>query len=689
MVILERGIYRFLNGKELYIEEIQYSYNGVAHWEDKFQPFEHLDPSDPTNTLPAHKYRRVRHAGDTAFQYPEYIVAEDGDNSVLRKTDTYIQWKLSLEADTAWVDLVALEDITGEAGEKGDRGLGWNIDMAGFLDVRPACCGDTCQTTSSCNSCSQSGVNVSCTSTDNPIFLSLGNHMLVSDDVGDDTNRWHTTDGTTWVQSTAALIGIPVVGWGATLAANSNSSAYTCNNQGQVVGFHVLPSAYDSRGLTYICANGYWTPNVNVAVPTGEVKIDSSDVLGYLEDKLDAVTLDTDGDIVYVVDGSIDYAKLDVTVFGDGLRTTDSLIRVNPSAIVGFGLAVYVSDADSLPDLQVAVTDLIDDGLEIHDDNLNDVDGEDRIKIKVKVENLISTTSGLTYRLPTAGESVDLLNADLFIKPYHGILVTADGVTLDVDTAIFSLDGTTGLGLLADSIRSTHLHPDVAGIALSQGVSGQLDVGILATLFGVNGSNEIYVLGNAITGDLLNDNVADNDRGLAVINDMLAITVDEDYFTFNTSGNLTISTDIYDNILTNRAVKYIKVGSDLLRNGVTVQGNSDDPYVDISVSKITGVSGFEISASMDTTALESFVQSVVGSVMSLGISDISGLQTALDAKLDSTLGVTFDVRYGNMRVVKTGTFAGLQLTPDAGTTWYRLDITESAGEGYITVSLVS
>ncbi len=39
-----------------------------------------------------------------------------------RKTETHIQWKYTTEADTAWRELVALSEITGEAGSNGANG---------------------------------------------------------------------------------------------------------------------------------------------------------------------------------------------------------------------------------------------------------------------------------------------------------------------------------------------------------------------------------------------------------------------------------------------------------------------------------------------------------------------------------------------------------------------------------------
>ena len=130
---LTRGIFRFPNGRELYIEEIQYSPNGKDTWEKRFIPHPHTNPNDPTQLIDGHKYRRVRHAGDDYFQFPEYIVAKDGDHSVFKMNGSIIQYKLSLELDDEWQDLFDFSTLKGEKGDKGLRGKGWHIDMYGFF----------------------------------------------------------------------------------------------------------------------------------------------------------------------------------------------------------------------------------------------------------------------------------------------------------------------------------------------------------------------------------------------------------------------------------------------------------------------------------------------------------------------------------------------------------------------------
>lgn len=683
MIILDRGIFRFANGKEIYIEEVQYSYNGKDKWEEVFQPFEHIDPDDPTQTVPGHKYRRVRHAGDDKFQYPAYIVAEDGDTPVLRKNDTHIQWRLSLESEEDWQDLVALEDITGPEGEKGNRGEGWHVDLTGYLDSRPDC-GSTCTTTNTCDTCNPNPP-CNCGSTDAAIFMSLGNHRLEQADVGDNTNRWHTTDGITWIQSTESLIGTPVLAWGAQDAANATETAYTCNLQGHVVAFHMLPEPYDSRGLCYVCADGLWTPLFNAIVPTGEVKIDNLDTLDYLENKLDGVTIGTDGTVVFVIDDSIDYDKLDLASFGDGLEddVVNELIIVDVNDFVGFGLRSY-ERTNGYDDIQVLVDDFIGDGLTT--EAAIPVDGETANIIIVNLDDLLSINSGLMTRLPVAGESTDLDHKDLFVKPYHGVLVTSNGVTLNVDGNIFQLDE-NGLTLKEDAIGAVHLGSDIPGDGLVQGASGDLNVNIDGQVFTFNGNNELTVLDDGITGAMLNDDVANENEGLKVINDKLVMLVNEDYFTFNTSGELTLSSGAISGILTDNAIKYIKVGSEFLRNGVTMQGSANDNYVDIVVTE--GASNIiTIEAKTNESALEGLIQSIIGDISNIGIDDIDGLSDILNEKMNVVDGLKLNTIYGNMRVVDSGGNAGIQLTPDNGLTWYKLGVTVSNNTGHIITTKV-
>ena len=679
MVIYKEGIYRFLNGKELYIEEIEYSYNGIDKWEDDFEPLAHTNSKYPNETIPGHEYRRFRHAGDDYFQKAEYIVAKDGDIPVFRKNDTYIQVKLSLEADEAWQDLVALADIKGDKGDDGNRGEGWHVDSYGFLDTRPMC-GNIEATVNNCDPCSGS---VTQQVAESYIYLSIGNHLLVEADIGTGTNRWHIETGTTWVQSTTADIGKSVIAWAATAAANTNSNGLTCNYQGVVLLYTATPN-YSSKGYGFVCAGGYWTQLMNVALHTGEVKLNAADNLEYVEDKLDNVTLYHDGDVISVQDDSIGYAKWTRTDFGNGLldETVSDKIIVNVADFDGFGLQSYVSNADSFKDLQVYVDDLIDDGLQVHDDTVNVVDGETRHKIKINVDDILSTTSGLLSRLPTAGESTDLTNKDIFVKPYFGVSVTANGVSLVVNTAIFDLD-IDGLDLKPDSITAVHINPDVVGSGLIQDINGQIDMNLEAATFGINGSNELYILDDAILGNHLNSDVVNETKGLIQLNNKIELKVNDDYFIFNSAGELTVTATMIDNMLTDKAVTSISAGGQILRNAITLSGNSLDTYVDITVVKGSGHNEIVISANTSESALSSLISSQIANLSGLDISDITGLQTALDAKLNIVDGVRLNTLYNNFKITQG---EGAMIYDSSANAWYSLHVTTEGGVGYLTVN---
>lgn len=584
------SIIRFYDGTLIYIEEVQYSSDGKTNWESTFNPEKHVSTIDNVTILDGHKYRRVRHAGDEKFQIPSLWVPENGQSALLRVTDDYIQWKLELEPE--WKNLIALEDLKGLQGDQGIPGTGLNINGAGALDIRP---NPGNISTSTCTSCNENYTGVSTPFT----FMSVGNHKLEAADIVDELTYWHTVDGTNWVQSTNADLGKYVIGWKATAAANANSDALTVNYKGQVLLFTASP-LYNSAGYVYIYADGVWNQLANISTPSGLVKINNSDVLGFLQDKVDNITIIANANNnLEVADNSIDEFKLKLNTFTDGLDQQAGLpIKAKVEDYAGFGLSYYTSLTNNEEDLQVLVDNLLSDGLAV-DTVAVSVDGEMPNRAKVNVNDLINNNSGLISTLESdtyydlqvnVGNGLQF-SSDLVKK----VEVKADELSLEVDANNIHVKNYLAGN---DGILASHLNPNTVdtlkGIDLSNttGIFAKVD----NSTIGYDGTGNLEVPLNGITGDRLNDNTADNTKGIEVLNDMLAVKVDNISTQFNGAGEI----ELIDSYITNLISGTFVSSLNTLQGDVALAAGSDT-YISLNISTLG--QNINITPSLDTNLL--------------------------------------------------------------------------------------
>lgn len=621
----DQSIIRFYDGTLIYIDEVQYSSDGKTNWEHTFNPESHISTIDGLTLLDGHKYRRVRHSGDTKFQIPSLWVPEDGQSALLRVTDDYIQWKLELDA--VWKNLVALDDLKGLQGDQGIPGTGLNINGAGALDIRPDC-GETSSTCTTCNN-NSSGIKTPST------FMSVGNHKLETIDIVDELTYWHTVDGTNWVQSTNADLGTYVIGWKASAAANANSDGLTVNYKGQVVLFTASP-LYNSAGYIFIYADGVWSQLANISTPSGLIKMNNADVLGFLEDKIDNVTIIANANNLEVADNSIDEFKLKLYTFTDGLDQQTGLpIKAKVEDYAGFGLSYYTSTTDNEEDLQVNVNDLISDGLAVNT-TIVPVDGEIPNKIEVNVNDLINDNSGLIST--TEADTFDDLQVNLgdglqfstdLVKKVE---VKADELSLEVDANnIHVKDYLTG----NDGILASHLNPDT--VDTLKGIDLNNTTGIFAKVdnstIGYDGTGNLEVPLNGITGDKLNDNVADNTKGIVVLNDMLVAKVDNISTQFNGSGEISLIDTYITNLISGTFVSSLNT----LQGDIAIAAVADT-YINLSIA--TSGQNINITPSLDTSLLTTNI--INPAISGYNFDEIIDDRVALLMKAGTGITLTYD-----------------------------------------------
>ncbi|MEA2038006.1 MAG: hypothetical protein U9O94_10960 [Nanoarchaeota archaeon] len=685
----DKGVFVFENGKYLYIEEIQYSSDGT-YWEDTFIPSSHVDPRDLTSTLAGHKYRRVRHAGDTYFQKPEYIVAEDGKTPVFRVLDEMLQVKYLDESDDSYTDLYDISALKGAKGDDGNIGRSLEITTAGWYYEMTACCGVS--TVPSCPSCSDSSGSSSSSSL--TTFLSLGDglHEITSTDIG----LYRSSDSVTWVEITASDVG-------SFYRYFSDSATGVPFKDFRDVDFA------NTRGKVYACTEDGWKEISSIATPyyklaPTEAYFVASTNGFYMEDYVGEAYISSpdDGHTVYmdsvfdlrIKENSIEPKHLKDGIFSDGLYEgtvgpegyKSSNIRVESGDFSGFGLKSYVSDMDAYSDMQVDVTDLLGDGLIVYDDNSNAVDGEDRRLASVNLSDLVDTSlSGLTTFENTDGFD------DLIVKTYNGLEITTDGLGVSADElSVTVLDTNNEVKIKTyasgnDGVLPIHLNPTVAGDGLMQdAITKALYVypDQIDNTIQVSNTRGVYVPDNGIEVQHLNDNILNELDNNAGIGSGLRFTHDD---------GVSVKLKASGGILKDGDGLYLD-DADLLTGNCVLSLNSqvDDVTITASENVTPSTSGFDLTATttsgnvdielnLDKNKVKKWldISSYTGGVTndidaSWGttseIKTYIDTQDALDAKLDIVYGSNFKINAANGLLLKApdGTWRKLIIADDYG-----------------------
>lgn len=607
----DRGIFRFYDGTIIYVEEIQYSADGLTGWENTFNPSTHLSTLDNITYVPGHKYRRTRNAGETKWGIPAYWVPEDGQSVILRTNEDFLQWKWELAPIEDWKDLYDLSTLKGDTGDKGDMGEGLAINAAGALDVRPSCCGTTTVTT--CNTCNPRSVSTTPTT-----YLSIGNHRLNTLDVG----TWANMDGgTTWKEITLDDVDKYVSAWQASANNNSANDALTCDARGGIVTLTGATPTVDSVGKLYICADLRWTELLDINLPTGLVKVSDGDSLDFLEEKLDDSTIES-----YQATTSIWASKIRVkasgiteneiasTALADGIDGGDDVkLFIVPADFIGFGLRTYTSDTDGNEDIQVYVQDFAGDGLKEHTTLGGTIDGEVNEDLIVNVEDFITPTTTVQTGLQTstqAGVTETDIYENIYIKPGDAILIDIDGVNVKSDEkTIATLNETEARVWETDSntkgIQAKHLHANTVntnkGLKKFDSTNGSLEVkpDLTRGSIGFNGSGEVEVPDNGIQGLHLNDNTCDNTKGVEISNDKIVVKVDDTSIKFNGSGELEVDEDWVNDLIDNGVGSISVTGNPNMVGDIVFSAISSDNLVSLTIGGAGNPDGI-ISFTVDT-----------------------------------------------------------------------------------------
>ena len=582
-IVTDDGIIRFYDGTIIAIEAQEYSHDGILNWEEIFNPNAHISTLDGVTNLEGHKYKRVKHSGDTSFQLPYKIVAETAE---FRIQDNILEWKFENSDDTSWIQLLNIADITGEQGEQGLQGIngeGFHIDLYGYYQNRPDC-SDTLS--SICNSC-----NTSTTSSGQAItYMSLGDGTLVlttaliaAGTVTVDSVAYthFSNDLITWTILSGGIVDFEA----RYLATNVTGAVYTDMR---------TENYYNTQGIVYICAEGNWTILTNIATPSYMVgEATGSTNIGFVNNFVTTSANNLSGTIgldtgkLEVIEQSINETALTQTTFGDGLETLTPMAKpqINASDFAGFGLSNYTSNTNSLDDIQVSINTLILDGL----DSITaaTVDGETRTQAFVNVSDLINNNS---FLISGANPTPDTFN-DLFVNIGLGLITDGGApaaININTDDLSLIVDATNlrvkPFSTGNDGILATHLNPTVIydnrGLALDT-ING-LYVRVDGTSIGFNGGN-LEVLNEGITGVKFASNVVDNNKAMEISNDMLAVKIDNSSIVFD-NGSLSVPASYITDLIGNSSVTQLSTGGTNIFGDIDISITNTDSYNIISLS---------------------------------------------------------------------------------------------------------
>lgn len=644
------GMIVFNDGTVVYIDAQQYSPDGINNWEDTFNPYTHISTNDGVTIIDGHRYKRVKHSGDTTWQLPYRIIP---DKPIYRIENGYLQNKLEHESSDEWVNILELASITGKDGNKGDQGIsgeGFNIDIYGYYTSRPACTNSL--STSSCTTC-----NNTSTATNNAItFMSLGDGTLI-------LTQALISVGTVTVDTVAYThFSNDLVNWNAIssgivdfqaryLATNSTGSVYTDMR---------TENYYGTQGLVYVCADGTWVLFTNIATPSYMVGESSGSTnIGFLDHFVNVLASSFLDDTIGIEDGKLKIIQESINAtafadgtFGDGIsHTAPNLPTINPNDFSGFGLSTYISNTDSNPDIQVDITVLIGNGL--NSETTLSVDGELRNIAILNLTDIISNDSGLITFDPGDGYN------DLQVNLGNGLLLdggTPQAITIDVDDLSLIVDAasirikpyTTG----NDGVMRGHLNPNIiwTGRGLALDTANGLYARIDNTTIGYDGSGNLEVPLNSITGTRLNDNVANNLMGIEVNNDALILRVDGSTIGFNPSGQLTYL-GIVEDVVTSISAGGVTIDGDIVYTITSPNGSID---FNIVGNAIAGT--INVALDIDDSYLANYltINPPVGTPTAWG--DLTGTltnQTDLVAYITGRNFSVLNTWYGNAQLNST------------------------------------
>ena len=674
-----KGVFVFENGEYIYIEEVQYSADCIF-WETSFIPYEHLNPSNPTQKIAAHLYRRVRHAGDNYFQNPSKWVAEDGKNIELRVEGEYIQY--SVQDSGEWTNLILLDIIKGAQGAMGVPGEGLTISRVGIFDTKGTC--TTVSTTCGCSSTSTSYVN--------PLtFLSLGNHLLNDTE---DTGRYFKVDdlGAWTLYSSVDHAGTTAMYWRATDAIGTG--AYT------VVGVNVVQGSsngYDTSGKLYMSVNGVCVEVKSIAANDHRLaETLGSTNIGFLDNFVTAYgtavitgtgTIGIENGKLEIIDETITTEKFATNVFNDGLTNTGTEIDVTTDDLVGFGLESYLRNGLTFKDIRVNTIDLVGDGIQLQ--ALQDVDNNSSLGIKVGdfVTSIGTNYTGLQTSTERGITEVDGFD-NIYIKNYFGLEITTNGIAVKADQLSIIADVTnvrvadTDNGTLG--ILAKHVNQDVVdntkGIEKIAGlVTGKLGIKLDTT----DDSLDLSALGIKVKADgikpiHLDDTIVDTTDGINIANGVISAKYDNTTIGVNAGGELEVKN------LGANVVSYITDSSltPTLLGTVVMEGTAASAGVnciEIEVEAITLGNKINYKATIDNALFDSYVAGLgyikTSTPTTVNWGAVGGTlsnQVDLYAVLNTKAEV--NLTYGNIQIRDTGVPAtsGFYITSDSGTTWFKI-----------------
>ncbi len=672
------GTFILIHPDTQYLPEMQYSHDGHYYWESVFNAYEHESTTTPGVTIGPHKYARFRLNPESEWSNPIKMVGEDGVPIVLKNTGTHLAYKYTNQSDEELVEILELEDIKGEDGRTGKDGRGLQVcgtmfwDELNLLQIKgseylvsaPGCQRD-CYSPSNTN---DSSIRV---------ILCLGDNRTHNLNSGDDSGTYflNGTDpvNDTWIEYSSIYDGREVTYYGA--SDDTGTGAVDARTE----------DTLSKKGKIYVWDGTLLTELSDLAAPVFRLAPDITNAIQglYMNDYIDASTCleMSPSFVIDIADDAVSYAKLDTTIFTNGLTASEALdsIFVDPSEFTGFGLDTYVSGDYTYQ--QLDLTGSLGDGIA---EQSSTVDGDGAYTeyiIRVNPADLVHST-GTAIGVFTNSDGYDdfkILKDDksITINGSNQVEVLPDDESIEIKTIdpygihIKHYDGVASSG-----VQKKHINPNVADTTKGLKKDDSSDDGQLYVLVDDEyfefDSGDITIKDASIPGTKLTDSFFGD--GIERSGESAKLDIDTTYFQLldtdaDTNNDLTIQEDAFVLSITT---------SDLLKNSgdISIPATSST-YIDVSTQQESeGIITInadlkyeELKSALESDGFLTSSETVYWETLEYSSGDSTTIgETILQAIADAD-HAELDTWYGDSQINSTH---GLVLRPSGGSETYKL-----------------
>lgn len=437
-----------------------------------------------------------------------------------------------------------------------------------------------------------------------------------------------------------------------TPSANDVSNCNPCNEGANDIHFNPSLPIFMSIGTstTNDATNGkiyaysfnskVWTEIPGILNDTGEVKLDISDTLSYLKDKL-SVDFKLDEGKIYLADGSVETKHIKSLTFDEtiALQLQNNIpykYYVDSRALVDMHLGTKFVSQYNIHKMIVDLNNMIFDNWGLVVKNIGDV-----TKFQVDVRDLIDENSAIRAEL------IDDIYK-LFIRSGLGTRIGAitKGIDLVYNTDIFTIptdeNAHKALNLLSSDnfdkgIQARHISRKAVDV--SRGIdkdiqdNGLFYMKISSANFEFSNTGQLKLKDNSVIFEQIDKGIFDTAKGIHIDTHLkkISFNISSKYFKFGENGDLMPKNDFLVQLEQNYIAKIRANGIDYMNNVEFVTSANNNIFT-ISLLNDTGKLNFKVNMDSNqfTNGIYSNIQTYFNNTANqILIENVSGLHTQL------------------------------------------------------------